>query len=163
MREIYTCVKSLIIRKSTVVRVTAAASREHTVSSVSPLPPALYPHFTSWCPFLSFALSRNDVSSDGAAGDVTADSALSENAARATMFARVVSLMNGRSGLRAEVLTVLCDMLNNGITPLLPKEGGEGSLLAKAVLGAGSCLFKGEVRCVNHNNRMFARGSERLD
>lgn len=66
------------------------------------------------------------------------------------MFARVVSLMNGRSGLRPEVLTFLCDMLNNGITPLLPKEGGEGPSLAKAVLGAGSCMFKGEVRCVLH-------------
>lgn len=87
-------------------------------------------------------------SSDGAAGDVTADSALSGAAARATVFARVVSLMNGRSGLRPEVLTFFCGMLNNGITPLLPKEGGEGPALAKAVLGAGSCLFKGEVRCV---------------
>lgn len=37
-------------------------------------------------------------------------------------------------------------MLNAGVTPLLPKEGGEGVALAKAVLGAGSCLFKGEVR-----------------
>eukprot|EP00903_Cladosiphon_okamuranus_P009772 g9291.t1 len=83
--------------------------------------------------------------SDGG-GDVTADSALSEAAARATVFARVVSLMNGRSGLRPEVLTFLCDLLNNGITPLLAKEGGEGPSLAKAVLGAGSCLFKGEVR-----------------
>ena len=40
-------------------------------------------------------------------------------------------------------------MLNAGVTPLLPKEGGEGLALAKAVLGAGSCLFKGEVRYEN--------------
>lgn len=78
--------------------------------------------------------------------DVTADSSLPENAARATIFARVVSVINGRSGLRPEVLSFLCAMLNAGVTPLLPKEGGEGLALAKAVLGAGSCLFKGEVR-----------------
>lgn len=81
--------------------------------------------------------------------DVTADSALSEAAARAAVFARVVSLMNGRSGLRPEVLTFLCDLLNHGITPLLAKRGGEGPSLAKAVLGAGSCMFKGKVRWVN--------------
>lgn len=79
---------------------------------------------------------------------MTPDSALSEAAARATIFARVVSVMNGRSGLRPEVLTFLCDLLNNGITPLLAKEGGEGPSLARAVLGAGSCVFKGDVRCV---------------
>ncbi|CBJ27242.1 Histidyl-tRNA Synthetase Similar to Histidine Ammonia-Lyase [Ectocarpus siliculosus] len=83
--------------------------------------------------------------SDGA-GETVAESSRSETAARATIFARVVSLMNGRSGLRPEVLTLLCDMLNNGVTPLLPKDGGEGPSLARAVLGAGSCLFKGEVR-----------------
>lgn len=82
------------------------------------------------------------------AGETVAESSLSETAARATIFARVVSLMNGRSGLRPEVLTLLCDMLNNGVTPLLAKDGGEGPSLARAVLGAGSCLFKGEVRCV---------------
>lgn len=78
--------------------------------------------------------------------DVTAESALSETAARATIFARVTSLMNGRSGLKPEVLTFLCEMLNAGVTPLLAKEGGEGPALAKALLGGGSCLYKGEVR-----------------
>lgn len=78
---------------------------------------------------------------------MTADSALSEAAARAAIFARVVSLMNGRSGLRPEVLTFLCDLLNHGITPLLAATGGgEGPSVARAVLGAGSCMFKGEVR-----------------
>lgn len=77
---------------------------------------------------------------------MTPDSALSETAARAAIFARIVSLMNGRTGLRAEVLSFLSEMLNEGIVPLLPKEGGEGAAVAKAVLGAGSCLFKGEVR-----------------
>ncbi|CAN0102013.1 unnamed protein product, partial [Hapterophycus canaliculatus] len=74
---------------------------------------------------------------------------LSEATARATIFARVVSLMNGRSGLRPEVLSLLCGMLNNGMVPLLPKEGGEGPALTKAVLGVGSCFFKGEVRPVS--------------
>lgn len=96
---------------------------------------------------------------------MTADSALSEAAARATIFARVVSLMNGRSGLRPEVLSFLGDLLNNGITPLLAKKGGEGPSLAKAVLGAGSCMFKGEVRFVNHSCLIFhnclAAGAER--
>lgn len=78
--------------------------------------------------------------------DVTADFSLPENVARAAIFARVVSVINGRSGLRPEVLRFLCAMLNAGVTPLLPKEGGEGFALAKAVLGAGSCVFKGEVR-----------------
>ena len=95
---------------------------------------------------MAFSLSKPQWHSSDGGGDVTADSALSEASARATIFARVVSLMNGRSGLRPETLTFLCDLLNNGITPLLAKEGGEGPSLAKAVLGAGSCMFKGEVR-----------------
>lgn len=88
----------------------------------------------------------NSLLGSGGDGDVDAGCALSEAAARATIFARVVSVMNGRSGLRPEVLTFLCDLLNNGITPLLAKDGGEGPSLAKAVLGAGSCMFKGDVR-----------------
>lgn len=71
--------------------------------------------------------------------------------------------MNGRSGLRPEVLSFLCDMLNTGITPLLAKEGGEGPSLAKAVLGAGLCLFKGEVRCAQHSCGMLDFRALRLD
>ena len=84
--------------------------------------------------------------------DVTSYSSLPENAARAAIFARVVSVMNGRSGLRPEILSFLCGILNAGVTPLLPKEGGEGLAVAKAVLGAGSCLFKGEVRYEDSNS-----------
>lgn len=79
------------------------------------------------------------------------DGALSETAARATMFARVASLMNGRSGVRKEVIVLLCDMLNKGVVPLLARGEsggkGDGPALAKALLGAGLCLFQGEVRC----------------
>ncbi|CAN0103580.1 unnamed protein product, partial [Sphacelaria rigidula] len=78
------------------------------------------------------------------------DGALSETAARATMFARVASLMNGRSGVRKEVIVLLCDMLNKGVVPLLARGEsggkGDGPALAKALLGEGLCLFQGEVR-----------------
>lgn len=78
--------------------------------------------------------------------DVTSESAMSETAARATVFARIVSLMNGRSGLRPEVLCLLVDLLNKRITPLLARDQGEGAAIAKAVIGAGLCLYEGQVR-----------------
>lgn len=78
--------------------------------------------------------------------DVTSESAMSETAARATIFARIVSLMNGRSGLRPEVLRLLVDLLNKRITPLLARDQGEGAAIAKAVIGAGLCLYEGQVR-----------------
>lgn len=71
---------------------------------------------------------------------------MSENAARATIFARIVSLMNGRSGLRPEVLRLLVDLLNKRITPLFARDQGEGAAIAKAVIGAGLCLYEGQVR-----------------
>lgn len=74
------------------------------------------------------------------------EDALSNAAARSTIFARIVSFMNGRAGVRSEVLTFLSGLLNAGVTPLLPQQGGDGPAVAKAVLGGGSCLFRGEVR-----------------
>lgn len=93
-------------------------------------------------------------SATGIGGDIALDSVLSEKAARASIFARVASIMNDRSGLRPDILSFLCEMLNKGITPLLPRDAGEGPALAKAVLGAGSCFFKGDVRYQRHRFKL---------
>lgn len=83
---------------------------------------------------------------DSNIADVAPADALQESPARSALFSRVVSYMNGRAGVRSEVLVYMCSLLNAGITPLIAKRGGDGPATAKAVLGAGSCLFRGEVR-----------------
>lgn len=55
--------------------------------------------------------------------------------------------MNGKAGLRKEVITVMCDMLNKGVIPLVTKDGsGDGPALATALLGDGMCFIEGAVR-----------------
>lgn len=96
----------------------------------------------------SSALDDSSSKIPGAPADE--ESALTEAAARAALFARVVSFMNGRAGVRKEVISLLCDMLNKGVIPLLGREeeggGGDGPALARALLGEGLCLFQGSIR-----------------
>ena len=66
---------------------------------------------------------------------------------RAMMLLRANSLAKGHSGVRAAVIDTLCEMLNRGVTPLIPSQGSVGASgdlaplahLALALIGEGEC------------------------
>jgi histidine ammonia-lyase len=67
---------------------------------------------------------------------------------RAMMLLRANSLSKGHSGVRAEVVDTLCEMLNRGVTPVVPSQGSVGASgdlaplahLALALIGEGECF-----------------------
>jgi histidine ammonia-lyase len=67
---------------------------------------------------------------------------------RAMMLLRAHSLSKGYSGVRAAIIDTLCEMLNHGVTPMVPSQGSVGasgdlaplSHLALAMIGEGECL-----------------------
>src|SRR5579864_9428674 len=73
---------------------------------------------------------------------------------RAMMLLRANSLAKGHSGVRAVVIDTLCEMLNRGVTPLIPSQGSVGASgdlaplahLALALIGEGECLDERGVR-----------------
>lgn len=50
-----------------------------------------------------------------------------EEVVRATMFIRIVSLTQGHSGIRPEIVTTLVRMLNEGVCPAIPEYGSLGA------------------------------------
>ncbi|MBS1850963.1 MAG: histidine ammonia-lyase [Acidobacteria bacterium] len=66
---------------------------------------------------------------------------------RAMMLLRANSLSKGHSGVRTEVVDGLCEMLNRGVTPVVPSQGSVGASgdlaplahLALALIGEGEC------------------------
>ncbi len=67
---------------------------------------------------------------------------------RAMMLLRANSLSKGHSGVRAIVIDTLCEMLNRGVTPVVPSQGSVGASgdlaplahLALALIGEGECF-----------------------
>ncbi len=67
---------------------------------------------------------------------------------RAMMLLRANSLAKGYSGVRGIVIDTLCEMLNRGVTPLVPSQGSVGASgdlaplahLALALIGEGECI-----------------------
>jgi histidine ammonia-lyase len=67
---------------------------------------------------------------------------------RAMMLLRANSLAKGHSGVRAIIIDTLCEMLNRGVTPVVPSQGSVGASgdlaplahLALALIGEGECL-----------------------
>jgi len=67
---------------------------------------------------------------------------------RAIMLLRANSLAKGHSGVRAVVIDTLCEMLNRGVTPMVPAQGSVGASgdlaplahLALALIGEGECF-----------------------
>jgi len=67
---------------------------------------------------------------------------------RAMMLLRANSLAKGNSGVRAIVIDSLCEMLNRGVTPVVPSQGSVGASgdlaplahLALALIGEGECF-----------------------
>ncbi len=74
--------------------------------------------------------------------------ALSAAETRAMMLLRVNSLSKGHSGVRGAVIDTICEMLNRGVTPMVPSQGSVGASgdlaplahLALALIGEGECL-----------------------
>jgi len=73
---------------------------------------------------------------------------LSVDETRAMMLLRANSLSKGHSGVRAAVIDTICEMLNRGVTPMVPSQGSVGASgdlaplahLALALVGEGECL-----------------------
>ena len=64
------------------------------------------------------------------------------------MLLRANSLSKGHSGVRGVVIDTICEMLNRGVTPMVPSQGSVGASgdlaplahLALALIGEGECL-----------------------
>jgi len=77
---------------------------------------------------------------------------LSEPEVRAMMLLRANVLALGFSGIRLEVIEMLCQMLNRGLHPVVPEKGSVGASgdlaplahLALSLLGEGEVFFKSE-------------------
>jgi histidine ammonia-lyase len=73
---------------------------------------------------------------------------------RGMMLLRANSLSKGNSGVRAIVIDTLCEMLNRGITPVVPSQGSVGASgdlaplahLALALIGEGECFDEKGMR-----------------
>jgi histidine ammonia-lyase len=73
---------------------------------------------------------------------------------RAMMLLRANSLSKGHSGVRAIVIDTICEMLNRGVTPMVPSQGSVGASgdlaplahLALALIGEGECLDEKGIR-----------------
>src|SRR5437763_8589901 len=77
---------------------------------------------------------------------------LSEPEVRAMMLLRANVLASGFSGIRGEVIDLLCEMLNRGVHPVVPEKGSVGASgdlaplahLALSVIGEGEAFFEGQ-------------------
>jgi histidine ammonia-lyase len=75
---------------------------------------------------------------------------LSQEETRAMMLLRANSLAKGFSGVREQVIDLLCEMLNRGVHPVVPSQGSVGASgdlaplahLALAMIGEGESLFE---------------------
>src|SRR5436189_2982455 len=77
---------------------------------------------------------------------------LSEAEVRAMMLLRANVLALGFSGIRGEVIELLCEMLNRGVHPVVPEKGSVGASgdlaplahLALSLVGEGEVFFQGQ-------------------
>jgi len=73
---------------------------------------------------------------------------------RAMMLLRANSLSKGHSGVRGAVIDTICEMLNRGVTPMVPSQGSVGASgdlaplahLALALIGEGECFNEKGMR-----------------
>ncbi|MGH9545779.1 MAG: histidine ammonia-lyase [Terriglobales bacterium] len=73
---------------------------------------------------------------------------------RAMMVLRANSLAKGHSGVRGAVIDAICEMLNRGVTPMVPSQGSVGASgdlaplahLALALIGEGECFAEKGMR-----------------
>lgn len=77
----------------------------------------------------------------------------SRESVRAMLLIRANSLVRGHSGIRYEVVAALIDLLNHGLTPIVPEEGSVGasgdlvplSYIAASLMGARQMDCDGEI------------------
>ena len=77
---------------------------------------------------------------------------LSEPEVRAMMLLRANVLTLGFSGIRFEIIEMLCEMLNRGVHPVIPEKGSVGASgdlaplahLALTLIGEGEAFFEGK-------------------
>ena len=75
---------------------------------------------------------------------------LKEEAVRAVWLMQLLSLGKGYSGIRIEILSLIADCLNTGITPYVPGEGSVQYLAIEAqmnlvLMGEGNAWYKGAL------------------
>jgi len=78
---------------------------------------------------------------------------LPEADVRAMMLIRANVVAKGLSGIRPEVAEMLCEMLNRGVTPVVPARGSVGASgdlaplahMALVLIGEGKASFRGET------------------
>jgi histidine ammonia-lyase len=76
---------------------------------------------------------------------------LSTAETRAMMLLRANSLSKGHSGVRAVVIDSICEMLNRGVTPMVPSQGSVGASGDLAPLGHLALVLIGEGECLDEN------------
>jgi histidine ammonia-lyase len=77
---------------------------------------------------------------------------LSESETRGMILLRANALAKGLSGVRPVIVETLCEMLNNGVHPVIPSQGSVGASgdlaplahLAQVVIGEGQALYRNE-------------------
>jgi len=72
---------------------------------------------------------------------------------RAMMVLRANSLSKGYSGVRGVVIDALCEMLNRGVTPMVPSQGSVGASGDLAPLAHLALALIGEGECVDENGK----------
>src|SRR5581483_10404111 len=78
---------------------------------------------------------------------------LAREIVRAMMLIRANVLAKGFSGIRPEIAERLCDLLNRGITPVIPEQGSVGASgdlaplahMALVLIGEGEAELQGDV------------------
>ncbi|NLL43842.1 MAG: histidine ammonia-lyase [Firmicutes bacterium] len=77
----------------------------------------------------------------------------SEEVVRAMMILRANALMKGHSGIRPEVIELMVDLVNRGVTPLIPSQGSVGASgdlvplahMSAVLLGEGQAYYQGQL------------------
>jgi histidine ammonia-lyase len=75
---------------------------------------------------------------------------------RAMMLLRANSLAKGFSGVRPLLIDALCEMLNRGVTPIVPSQGSVGASGDLAPLAHLALALIGEGECWHEGNRIAA-------
>ena len=77
---------------------------------------------------------------------------------RSMMLLRANSLAKGHSGVRPIVIDTLCEMLNRGVTPLVPSQGSVGASGDLAPLAHLALALIGEGECYDERGTRLASG-----
>jgi histidine ammonia-lyase len=83
---------------------------------------------------------------------------LSPAETRAMMLLRANSLAKGYSGVRGAVIDTICEMLNRGVTPMVPSQGSVGASGDLAPLGHLALALIGEGECVDEKGTRVPAG-----